>query len=398
MKFWITTNDYIPNKGGLVSYTRNLAQEIRKKGNEVEIIVSNSKNSNLQKEEIIEGIKVNRVDFSNVPIYLMFFSPIIYYKRIKKFIKELNIEEEDIVISRFYSFALAVDKVFKHSKHIFIIPLIADKLQKMQAKKAKGIKKIYYYFIMPQIKYLDRKAVKRTTHIGVLSESKKKEVEDYYKIKNVKIMKPGIDTIKFSIPTEKEKINIRNEKKIDVKDKVLLTVCRLETEKNLNNLIKAMSLVKDNNIKLYIVGDGSLKKKLNQLVIEEKLTEKVFLLGAKVDIEKYYKLADVFILPSKYEGFGHVYLEALACGLICIGAKPAPPDCITATEEIIQNEQIGYLMKFNDCRDIAEKIEKAFIESKNNIKYRREYVLNKYTWNDHFSKILRSICNNGTNK
>lgn len=398
MKFWIATNDYLPNKGGLVSYTRNLAQEIKKEGKEVEIIVSNSKNSNLKQEEIIEGIKVNRVDFSNIPIYLSFFSPIIYYNRIKKFIKKLDIRREDVVISRFYSFALAIDKVHKDSRHIFVVPLIADKLQKMQARQAKGLKKLYYNFIIPQIKYLDTNAVKRIPNIGVLSQSKKKEVESYYKIKNVDVIEPGIDTVKFSVPTEKEKIEIRNEKGIGINEKVLLTVCRLETEKNLNNLIKAMSLVKDTNIRLYIAGNGSLKEKLNKLIIDEKLTKKVFLIGAKTDIEKYYKLADVFILPSKYEGFGHVYLEALACGLICIGAKSDPPDCITATEEIIQNEQIGYLMKFNDSKDIAKKIEKAFIESKNNVEYRRKYVLNKYTWNDHFNKILRSIQNNGTRK
>lgn len=391
MKFWITTNDYIPNNGGLVSYTRNLAQEIKKQGNEVEIIVSNSKNRKLPKEEIIEGVKVNRVDFSNVPIYLKLFSPLIYYKRIKKFIKKLDIKDEDIIVSRFYSFALAVDKVYKPSKHIFIIPLIAEKLQRMQAKKAKGIKKLYYNFIIPQIRYLDKKAIRKTTYLGVLSKSKKTEVENYYKIKNVEIIEPGVDTIKFNIPTEIKKSKIKNEKGVGTNEKVLLAVCRLETEKNLENLIKAMSLLKDTNIKLYIAGDGSLKEKLNQLIIDRKLTQKVILLGAKTDIEKYYKLADVFILPSKYEGFGHVYLEALACGLICIGSKSEPPACITATEEIIRNEKIGYLMKFNDCKDIAEKIEKAFKESKNNVNYRREYVLNKYTWENHYNKILRSI-------
>lgn len=391
MKFWITTNDYIPNKGGLVSYTRNLAQEIKKHGNEVEIIVSNSKNSKLPKEEIIEGVKVHRVDFSNVPFFLKLFSPIIYYNRIKKFIKQFDIKDEDIIISRFYSFALAVDKVFKPSKHIFIIPLIADKLQRMQAKQAKGLKKIYYYLIMPQIKYLDKKAVKKTAYLGVLSKSKKTEVENYYKIENVEIIEPGIDTIKFNVPTEEEKKEIRNEKSISVTEKVLLAVCRLEAEKNLENLIKAIRLLKDTNIKLYIAGGGSLEKKLNQLIIDEELTQKIFLLGAKTDIEKYYKLADVFILPSRYEGFGHVYLEALACGLICIGSKSEPPVCVTATEEIIIDEKIGYLIKFNDCKDIAEKIEKAFKESKNNVNYRREYVLNKFTWEDHYKKILRSI-------
>ena len=51
MKYWIITNEYFPKKGGLVSYTRNLALEIKKQGKDIEIVTSNSKDSELKEIE-----------------------------------------------------------------------------------------------------------------------------------------------------------------------------------------------------------------------------------------------------------------------------------------------------------------------------------------------------------
>lgn len=396
MKFWIITNEYLPQKGGLVSYTRNLALEIKKGGNEVEIIVSNSKNKELKESEIVEGIKVHRVNYANVPVFLLPFGPMVYYFRIKKYLRKLDINNNDIVISRFYTFALAMTKVKNVKKHIFITPLVAEKLQRLQAIKSKGIRKIYYYFTLPQIKYLDTSAIKTTPYIGVLSESKKKEIEKEYKIKNKKIavIEPGIDINRFNIPTLSEKKKLRLEKGFNIEEKVLLCVCRLSTEKNLEILIESMQLIKDDKIKLYIIGDGALKQDLEQLIEKLKLNEKVKLLGAKENIEEYYKIADVFILPSKYEGFGHVYIEALASGLICIAAKSNPPKCVTASEEIIKDDKIGELIEYDDKNDICKKIEKCFQKSTDYKEYRRKYVLNKYTWKKHYINILRSFESN----
>lgn len=393
MKFWIVTNEYLPKKGGLVTYTRNLAMEIRKQGNEVEIVTSNSKDKSLKEIEEIEGIKVHRIDYTKIYSVFKPFAPIAYYYKVKKYIQKLNINQDDVVISRFYYFALAIDKVKKIRKHIFITPLVADKLQYMEAKKSKGIKKLYYYFTIPQIKYLDSKAIKETPYVGVLSNSKKEEVKKAHNIKNkeVYVFEPGIDTNRFCIPSREEKEELRKEKNISIEDKILLCVCRLSPEKNLEILIKAMAQQKNKNIKLYIVGDGVLKSQLKDLIIKENVEENVKLIGAKDDVEKYYKLADVFILPSKYEGFGHVYIEALACGLIIMGSKNNPPECITATDEIIENEKIGYLIQYNNYKEIAEQIEKCFEKYTENIKYRRDYVLSKYTWENHYFNIVRSL-------
>lgn len=391
MKYWIITNEYFPKKGGLVSYTRNLALEIKRQGKEVEIVTSNSKDSELKEVEYIEGIKVHRVDFSKVPIMLRLFSPIVYYKRIKKYLKKLDVRSDDVVISRFYSFALAMSKTKNVKKHIFITPLVAEKLQRMEAKKSKGIRKLYYYFILPQIKLLDTQAIKRTPYIGVLSKSKKEEVEKEYKIKNVKICEPGIDINRFNIPSKEMKEKIRINNKIPVEEKMLLCVCRLAPEKNLEILIEAMQLLKNKNIHLYIVGEGSLKGKLEELIDNLKLRQCVKLLGAKNNVEDYYKMADVFILPSKYEGFGHVYIEALATGVITIATKQEIPNCITAGDEIIENDKIGELVKYNSKEDIANKIDKCFQHATENIEYRRDYILSKYTWEKHLDKIIRSF-------
>lgn len=393
MKIWIVTNAYLPEKGGLVSYTRNLALQLLKEGKEVEIITSNLKNTELLETQIIEGVTVRRIDYSNVPKLLRLFSPMVYYFRTKSYIKPLNISEDDVVISRFYSFALAVSKAKKVNKHIFITPLVATKLQYIAAKEIKGLKKFYYYFILPQIALLDKFAIKLTPYVGVLSESKKKEVISYYKLDNssVAVLPPGVDINRFNIATKSEKYNLRKQLDYSKEDIILVCVSRLSSEKNLEILIHCINVIENKNIKLAFVGDGECRQALESLISSYNLQERIKLWGTKTNVQDYYKVADVFILPSKYEGFGHVYIEALACGLPCIAAKSNPPETITASEEIITDKKLGCIINYNSIDDIGGAIKYCIDTSEENKEYRRNYVINHFTWQRHYYDIERII-------
>lgn len=69
------------------------------------------------------------------------------------------------------------------------------------------------------------------------------------------------------------------------------------------------------DIKLLIVGDGELKKELEEKVKELKLINNVIFAGAHIHIEDYYSAADCFVLSSAWEGFGLVLAEAMAANL-----------------------------------------------------------------------------------
>lgn len=389
MKYWIVTNAYLPEKGGLVSYARNVALELSKQGKSVEIITSNMKNNNLLEHEVIEGINVNRIDYSNVPKMLRPFSPLVYYYKTLKYLKQSDIRSEDIVISRFYTFALAVAKAKNIKRHIFITPLVATKMQLIEAKEAKGLRRFYLFFILPQLSLLDRNAIKLSPYIGVLSKSKKSEIVNHYKINenNVFVTPPGVDIDRFKIPELSEKNTIREKYGYKSTDKIVLSVSRLSSEKNLEVIIHSFDLLKADNFRLAIVGDGESKKRLESLIYKYNLKDKVILWGARQNVEEFYKMADLFILPSKYEGFGHVYIEALSCGLPCIASKPSLPEVITASDEIIINEKLGRLITYNNPKEIASAILSNINSSEDDKEYRRKYVVKNYTWTSHLKTI-----------
>lgn len=78
---------------------------------------------------------------------------------------------------------------------------------------------------------------------------------------------------------------------------------------------------------------------------------RVHLLGNLSDMPAYYSMIDVFVLPSRYETFGYVYVEAMSCGRPVIGCRAAGP------LEIIDDGVTGRLINISDSRDLAAKME-----------------------------------------
>ena len=137
-------------------------------------------------------------------------------------------------------------------------------------------------------------------------------------------------------------------------EKVILYVGRLEPVKGVRYLVQAMRILKDmvRNLKLTIVGDGSERKCLKELVRNLGLEDHVVFVGRVPHdkIPEYMASADVFVLPSLSEGFGMVVVEAMAMGLPVIASR------VGGLPEIIKDCENGFLVEPRNPRDIAEKI------------------------------------------
>jgi glycosyltransferase involved in cell wall biosynthesis len=98
---------------------------------------------------------------------------------------------------------------------------------------------------------------------------------------------------------------------------VIGTAGRLETEKGHDQLIAAACRLKDNhlNFQILIAGDGSQREILQDKIRSFGLAGLVQLLGFTPDIENFMRRLDIFVLPSKWEGFGYASAEAMATGL-----------------------------------------------------------------------------------
>lgn len=132
----------------------------------------------------------------------------------------------------------------------------------------------------------------------------------------VKIIPNAIDIEKFKFDETARK-ELRREFGFDEKDFVLGHVGRFVPQKNHKFLIKVFSEVKKSRpeAKLLLVGQGPLEEKIKEQVEELKLKNDVVFAGQRSDVNKLYSAMDVFVLPSLYEGFGMVAIEAQCANL-----------------------------------------------------------------------------------
>lgn len=124
---------------------------------------------------------------------------------------------------------------------------------------------------------------------------------------------------------------------------ICLTVCRLEPRKDLETLIAAAPLVCQKvPVRFLIIGEGIQADNLRILVESRGLNEAINFLGFVPDaaLPLYYNSADVFCLPTLYEGFGIVFLEALACGLPVVGTRVgAVPEVVGEAGRLVEPRQ-----------------------------------------------------------
>lgn len=132
------------------------------------------------------------------------------------------------------------------------------------------------------------------------------------------VLNNGMEVDKFKFDN-KNRMQIRNELKIDDKTKVIGHIGAMYPVKNHKFLIDIFNEYQklENDSKLILVGEGHLKSELEQQVKKLNLQDKVLLLGRRDDAEKIYSVMDIFVMPSLFEGLSIAIIEAQANGLKC---------------------------------------------------------------------------------
>ncbi|AZF31107.1 Poly(glycerol-phosphate) alpha-glucosyltransferase [Pseudomonas sp. R4-35-07] len=148
----------------------------------------------------------------------------------------------------------------------------------------------------------------------------------------------GIDTERY-VFDEQVRDQVRARESIDSSIKVILAVGRLVEAKNYPCLLDAFKLISqdDENVRLWIVGDGPLATDLALRVNEAHLDEKIKFFGRRNDVPSFYCAADVYVLSSAWEGFGLVVAEAMSCKTLVVAT-----DC-GGVKEVLGGS--GYLVE-----------------------------------------------------
>jgi L-malate glycosyltransferase len=148
-------------------------------------------------------------------------------------------------------------------------------------------------------------------------------------------------------------------------------------------------------VNLLIVGDGPDRKKLEQLINQKGLNNRTVILGqvSPDRIPNLLKGADIFCRPSRTEGLGNSFLEAMACGLPTIGTP------VGGIVDFLIDKQTGFLVPPNNPTALVEKIkyliDKSKIDEIKEIADRgRRLVNEKYNWQSiagHMGEIFSGL-------
>ena len=209
---------------------------------------------------------------------------------------------------------------------------------------------------------INRWALQRANRILSVSNTTKERFQAWsgFPDSRISVVHNAVDPEKFSPGPRPEFLQER----YDIFDQpVIMTLGRLsekEQSKGFDRVISALpSLIKSHpRLRYLIAGDGNDRTRLEALARELKVEKHVVFTGEILDSEKtdHYRFADVFVMPSKLEGFGYVFIEALACGLPVIGSQ------LDGSRDALLDGELGELVNPDDnealCKAIIRALEK----------------------------------------
>lgn len=142
----------------------------------------------------------------------------------------------------------------------------------------------------------------------------------------------------------REKLGITNE------EKVVIHVSNFRPVKRVTDVIRVFARIASSMpAKLLLVGDGPDIRNVLKLVDDLGLKENVLFLGKQDNVEELYSISDLMLLLSEKESFGLAALEAMACGVPCIGTE------IGGIPEVIIDGENGYICPLGDIEAISTK-------------------------------------------
>lgn len=317
--------------GGSESVCVTLANSFINHGWKVDLIVLN-----LNNEVFLNYLskKVNLIILKKKHARYSFFSLLNYiFKNKNKVFLVFNYELTTILVILKILFKLKI-KVISRNSNTLSIKLKKFKEQSFWSK----------YLVLNLVKFF----YKKTDYIINQCNGMQDDLIKLYSQLN---KKSSVISNPITLNTENY-YNNYDFKKINKKN-YLLCVGRLEKQKALHLAINAFAKIKNEvpNLRLKIVGQGSLEKVLKQQVIDLKIQNIVDFEGFQKNLIPYYLYAQATILTSIYEGYPNVLIESIALNTPVVSFN-----CPNGPSEIIKDGINGYLVNYMDNDDLKKKI------------------------------------------
>jgi UDP-glucose:(heptosyl)LPS alpha-1,3-glucosyltransferase len=351
---------------GSSRYVLEASQYFTKKGHEVHIFAN--------KFDILDNEKII---FHKVPTFSSNY-----------YINEGTISLLETILLKFHSFDVTLAQPTRYfSPDVAEVQFVFKRW--MDYKKSLGMKIEFFDKILSFFESLN---IKKAKKVIAISNSVKEDIIKYYKIPEEKIhvIYSGVNLEEFNLDNRKFRDEIREKHGISPGDILLILVGNPYGRKGLEFVLRALSKIKQKNVKLLVSGKdepGEFQSLINELGLTGRV---VFRVGLYTDINKYFSAADIFVLPSLYETFGLVVIEAMGSGLPVIVSNGE----FIGASELIEDGKDGLLLKDpKNFEDIAEKL-KFLIENENVRKQMGKEANNKarkYTWGRTADEMLEVL-------
>lgn len=374
------------SSGGMNVYIFNLANQLDKRNIKVDIYTRSHPKHHSSIVYLSKNICLIHLPVGESDHYL---GSRIFAQKIKDYIRE-NSLKYNLFHSHYYYSGLTGIIL----KEYFRVPLVCS------FHTLGEMKKKYAGIVDSKRISAERNIVKVVDTIIASTDLEKAElITKYYGKENkIKVISPGVDHLKFA-PISKSLS--RKKLRFSQKFHYILFVGRIDPIKGIKTLLEAIaglnSKFKDfkNKNRILIIG-GDIKaenfwqhpetQKVQKFIKAKKLDSFTIFLGnvPHYSLNYYYSAADIVVMPSVYESFGLVLLEAMSSAATVLASS------VGGLKYLVKNKQNGLLFENGNSLDLSEKLS-ILIGSEKMRSYLSKNAFNyslKYNWSDHAGKVL----------
>jgi glycosyltransferase involved in cell wall biosynthesis len=202
---------------------------------------------------------------------------------------------------------------------------------------------------------------------------------------------PGVNTERF-LPAPRDP-SLLTALGIPIEAPVVLSIGRLVLSKDLSFLLRAFANpVTPPSAHLLVVGEGPCSNDLKILANRLGIGDRVHLVGFRDDVERYFALGNVYVMPSVMESFGLALVQALACGLPAIARRSKYPTVLTASEGIIDEGRTGFLIDTE--QELADRMTELLVNPTLAETMGASAVASmhdRFSWSSHIDALDRAV-------
>ncbi|HPA25359.1 MAG TPA: glycosyltransferase family 4 protein [bacterium] len=354
MTVLIATGIFPPDIGGPATMLQSLAKSLVERGFKIKIITY----SQVSRHNLDNELDIYRVN-KNLPLGL---SKIFYFLKLWRLSKKADlIYAADTYSVGYFSYLLK--KIFNKK---YILRFTGDSA--WENARAKNLlqddlltfQKTVYNSDIEKIKSRRQKILLFADKIIVDCEFNKKIAEEIGVLNNKIFVIYNSVEIPTHIKRVEEKTKEFKPKYSSNNEKIILTSCRLTSWKGVDQIIEILPELKKQigPLNFLIMGLGPEKENLEKIAEQSGVLDDVRFLGiiAQEHIFEYYKIADVFILNSQYEGMSNTLLEVMAADVPIIASNCG------GNPELIENNKTGILVKYGNKNDLLKSLVKLLID------------------------------------